>query len=243
MNTQASPSTSSSTAKEIAHLSPALITRISRAYSDSDSALARRVLVIRAARAAGFTVKAIAADMRAAAAFDPSITAVSSTVYGFANAASEAVDLARVPSISDVNTDDLATLARAAQHVKVGPFKSAMRTVAASMSDDATSADRFAAIMDAARVALDTVRADRAPKTREAHSQGGMRDDAADTADTADTVTAPADVSPELAMLAGIHRATAYLQGGGEWSENLASALAALTDAATKARKRTRVAA
>lgn len=239
MNAQASPSTSSSTATESAHLSPALITRISQAYSDADSTLARRVIAIRAAIAAGNTVKIITSDMAAAAATDPSITAVSSTVYGFAAAASWAVDVSRIASLKDVSADELATLARAAQHVKVGPFKTAIRNVAASMSDDATGTDRLAAIMDAARLALSTVRADRAPKTREAHSQGGTRDDAPDSADT---VTAPAAVSsPQADVLAGIHRATKFLQNGGEWNADLASALAALTDAATKARKRTRV--
>ncbi|QUE25398.1 hypothetical protein SEA_FIZZLES_104 [Microbacterium phage Fizzles] len=219
-------------------LSDDLVVAISRAYADSDAALASRVRVIRRALAAGFTVKSIAAGMAEAAEREPSLTAVTATIYGYAAAASWAID-ATGADVKGLSSDQLATLARAAKHVGVGPFKTGVRTVLAPLGDDV---DKFAAVLTMALDALDNVRPDRArAKTRAAHSQGGMGSGDTDAADVPNNEHVhPAPGKPDAAeTLAALRRATKYLAQGGDVDPILASAIAEFVAAAASAQRRT----
>lgn len=221
-----------------------LVDAISAAYADSDGTLSRRVKVIRRALDAGFSVKQITETMRDAAAINPEITAVTATIYGYAAAAAKV--LIGLDAASNTATaDQLATLARAAKHVGVGPFNTGVKTVLAPFGDDVTTADKLEAVVTMAADALANVRPDRArAATRAAHSQGGMSgdDDAADVPNNEHVHPAPG--KPDASeTLAAIRRATKYLAQGGTVDADLAGAISDFVAAAAKASARVKVAA
>lgn len=215
----------------------ALIDAISAAYRDRDATLATRARVIRRAIDAGFTVKAITEQMNAAALINPEITAVSSTVYGFAAAAAGVLITLDIPS-SAATSEQLATLVRAAQHVKVGPFKTGVKATLSPLGDDVSAADKLEAVVDMAAIALTTVRSDRVKAPREPRPNMGSGDiDAADVPNNEDAH--PATGKPDAAeTLAALRRATKYLAQGGTVDANLASAINEFVKAASIASRR-----
>lgn len=220
------------------HLSPTLVDAISAAYRDTDSTLARRVKVIRRAMEAGFTVKSITADMAAAAAVNPEITAVTATIYGYAAAAAAVLNTVGVAN-GDADSETLATLARAAKHAGIGAFKDAVRGVLAPLSDDVDPGDKLGAVASMCDLILSEPRKDRAAKTtRAAQPNMGSGDiSAADVPDNSHVHPAPG--KPDAAeFLAGIRRATKYLTQGGAVDANMASAISEFVAAASAAQRR-----
>lgn len=217
-----------------------LIDAISAAWRDRDATLATRARVIRRAIDAGFTVKAITEQMTAAARINPEITAVSSTVYGFAAAAAGVLIELDMPS-SAATSEQLATLVRAAAHVKVSAFKAGVKSTLSPFGDDVDAATKLEAVCEMAAIALTTVRADRVKAPREARPNMGSGDiDAADVPNTEDAH--PATGKPDAAeTLAGIRRATKYLAQGGTVDPILASAISEFVKAASLASRRTSV--
>lgn len=236
---------------EITPISPEQISRVSDAYGDANSTLVARVRALRSVIVAGHTVKGLHAAMLTAHISDPSIDVQSTTTYGFAAAAAElAGSIPGVP-FSKISSADLALFARAAKHVKVGAFKAAARNVLGNMGDDAGPDDALIALRDAFTLALSVTRADhakaaekvRAENERAARNAGGTggSDDDESSDDVAPVTARAPKATTESDVLASIHAATKYLQDGAEWSADLASAIAQLADAASTARKRTRV--
>lgn len=234
---------------EITPIPESLILAISSAYADSDSTLARRVKVIRRAMQAGYTVKSITESMAAAAASDPSITAVTATIYGYAAAASGVIDSVGADETGALvapSSDQLATLARAAKHVGVGPFKTAVRTVLAPLGDDITPEERLVIVVAMAADALANVRPDRArAATRAARPNDGVTDGDDAAADVPNNEHVhPVSGKPDAAeVLATIRRATKYLQRGGTVDADLAGAISDFVAAAAKASARVKAAA
>uniref|UniRef100_A0AAU8EFV7 Helix-turn-helix DNA binding domain protein n=1 Tax=Microbacterium phage Judebell TaxID=3230835 RepID=A0AAU8EFV7_9CAUD len=220
----------------------ALIDAISAAWRDRDATLATRARVIRRAIDAGFTVKSITAQMSDAARINPEITAVSSTVYGFAAAAAGVLIELDMPS-SSATSEQLATLVRAAAHVKVSAFKAGVKSTLAPLGDDVSAADKLEAVCGMAAIALTTVRADRVKAPREPRPNMGSGDtDAADVPNDEDRH--PATGKPDAAeTLAALRRATKYLTQGGTVDPIMASAISDFTKAAAMASRRTHVAA
>ncbi|QUE25649.1 hypothetical protein SEA_SADLAD_103 [Microbacterium phage SadLad] len=238
MNGQTSTSTPTMTSE--------MIERVSAAYADGDSTLVARVRAVRAVLNAGITVKGMHDSMTRAAALDPNITVVSTTIYGYAAAAASLADSIDGLPFSKVPAADLALFARAAKHVGVGAFKAGARNTLASLSDEIGGQERLIALRDMCAVALSTVRADvakaaaksRAVAEREARPNDGAGEDIA--AADVPNLEHRHPVSPEAKALAAIRDAVHYLTHGGEYSADLASATAELTAALTAARKRTR---
>lgn len=225
----------SATENTTIHADADLLMAISKAHGDTDAMLAARVKHVRSAVSDGVKTSTIADDLAALKADDPTVNAVSSTILGFAVAASGAVDLAGV-AFSSVKVSDLATLYRGAKNVKVKAFNRGIREALKTLPDDATPADRFAVVMTTAETAR-TTRTSTAPKTREAHSQGGMSGGSDETGETATTTPAAPVAS---APIDGIRAAVRYLQQGGELTADMRSAIAELTAAASAAGKRQR---
>lgn len=229
-------------------VSAELIAAISSAYTEKDSTLSARVKVMRRALDAGFNVKQVTAAMTAAAAENPSIVAVSSTVYGFAAASARVLDTLGIPS-SQVSSADASKLHRAAQHVKVGPFNTAIKMTLAPLGDDVSTADKLTAVLAACDVALSTLRSDRkAPSTREGRPNMGSGDTGSGDTGSADVPNNehvhPAPGKPDAAeTLAALRRATKYLAQGGTVDPIMASAISEFVAAAASASRRQPVAA
>lgn len=245
MNTTLSPSSSSVDAT----MTPDLIARVSSAYGDVDSTLTARVRALRSVLNAGITVKGMHADMLSAAASDPSITVVSTTIYGYAAAAATLASSIDGLPFSKIPAADLALFARAAKHVGVGPFKTAARAALSPLSDEVGGEERLIVLRDAFTVALSVPRADavkaqqksRADAEREARPNDGVvLDDAVIDGETVRGRIVPTDAADALAS---IRAAVKFLQHGGTADDNMVSAVAELTAAVSKARKRTPAAA
>lgn len=228
---------STTEAKTTAHATAEQIASVSAAHGDTDAMLAKRVKTVRQIVASGVTVKVLADDLKAAKADDATINAVSSTILGFALAASDIVDLAGV-AFSVPTSAELARIYRAAKNVGVKSLKAGMRHALSTLPDDASPADRYSVILTTAETAVTTKVA---PKTREPRPASG---DVVDTIEeaTADQPvgsvrpTAPAD--PAADALATLHAITRMISNGTiEYSADLANAVAQLTDATSTARK------
>lgn len=239
MNTQIpTPAVTPITAEQVA--------RVSDAYGDAQSTLVARVRALRPLLAAGHTVKGIHSAMVSAAAEDPTITVVSTTIYGYAAAAATLAGSIDGLPFGKVSSADLALYARAAKHVGVGAFKTAARNVLNNMADDAGADMALIALRDAFTLALSVPRADhvktaekvRAENERAARNLGGGGED-----DEAGVVSIPRPAAPVTAddAIAGIRAAVRYLTHGGDYSDDMASAAAELAAALTTARKRVRV--
>lgn len=225
-------------------VSAELIAAISSAYTEKDSTLSARVKVIRRALDAGFNVKQVTAAMASAAAENPSIVAVSSTVYGFAAASARVLDTLGIPS-SQVSSADASKLHRAAQHVKVGPFNTAIKMTLAPLGDDVSTADKLAAVLAACDVALSTLRSDRKAPASTTEGRPNMGSGDIDSADVPNNEHVhPISGKPDAAeTLAALRRATKYLTQGGTVDPIMASAISEFVAAAASASRRTPVAA
>lgn len=230
---------------EIPAITSEQVHRVSDAYGDAQSTLVARVRAFRPLIAAGHTVKGIHAAMVTAAAADPSITVVSTTIYGYAAAAATLAGSIDGVPFGKMSSADLALYARAAKHVGVGAFKSAARNVLNNLSDDAGADHALIMLRDAFELALSVPRADhvktaekvRAENERAARNMGGLGDD--DAAPVAEITRSAAPLS-EADALAGIRAAVTFLKNGA-YSDDLASAAAELAASLTAARKRVRV--
>lgn len=228
----------------IAPITGEQIARVSDAYGDAQSTLVARVRALRPLLAAGHTVKGIHSAMVSAAAEDPTITVVSTTIYGYAAAAADLAGSIDGLPFGKVSSADLALFARAAKHVGVGAFKSAARNVLNNASEDAGADHVLIMLRDAFTLALSTPRADhvkaaakvRAENERAARMAGEQDDD--DAPALVDVARPAAAVTAEDA-LAGIRAAVRYLKAG-DYSDDMASAAAELAAALTAARKRAR---
>ncbi|UVT31373.1 hypothetical protein SEA_MARCIE_111 [Microbacterium phage Marcie] len=228
MNTQAD-TTIHPTAEQIA--------AVSKAHGDSDAMLSARIKAVRNASKSGVKMSTLADDLKAAATDDPTVNAVSSTILGFALAASDVVDITGV-AMTGLAAADLATLYRGAKRVKNKAFRAGIKAALSSLTDEADAQTRFTVAVEAARVAASTKLA--APAAREPRPNTATVDTAADATDAQPVGSIVPVVDDAAAMLAAIHAATRWVQNGGEWSANLASAVAQLSDATSAARKRTR---
>ena len=234
---------------EIAPISADLVARLSDAYGDAQSTLVSRVRAMRAALITGNTVKGIHSTMLSAAASDPSITVVSTTIYGSAAAAATLAGSIDGLPFSNVRAEDLALFARAAKHVGAKAFRAAASTALASLSDDIGGEERLIVLRDAFTLALSIPRADvvkAAAKVR-AESEREARPDAGDGTMSDLTIDGERVTGRTVGLsvadhLANLHAATAFLQNGGEYSDDLASAVSQLASALSAARKRTRAA-
>ncbi|QNJ55598.1 hypothetical protein SEA_PHINKY_107 [Microbacterium phage Phinky] len=232
MSTQVSP-------LEIPTMSDADALRLSNAYGDSDATMAARVAVVRRISAAGITVRAMSEEMAARKASDPSINAYSQATYGYALAASAAIDASGV-AFNDTTTAQRAVIHRAAKHVGVKSLRDTVRNVLAPLEDTVLAPERLALVVSAAEVALTTTRGDRVKSsTREGRPNSGV---VVDTEDDATASQPVGSILPRVNVdaLDGIRAAVKFLQNGGELSRDMESAIAELTSAASAARKRNR---
>lgn len=230
---------STSSSPEITHMSADQITKLSAVYGDSDAVMAARVALVRRIVKSGISVKVMASDMRDAAASDASINAYSQATYGYANAASDVIDMTGV-AFNDTTTAHRATIHRAAKHVGVKSLRDAVRNVLAPLEDSVLAPERLALVVDAAQTALTVTRSDRAPKNREPRPNDGVTDIDADVIDGETVGPARITVAPAFTALESIRAAVKFLQNGGEITRDMESAIAELTAAASAARKRTR---
>lgn len=219
------------------HPTPEQLAAVSKAHGDSDAMLAARVRAVRSAAKYGVKMTTLADDLKAANAADSTVNAVSSTILGFALAASDVVDITDI-TIPQASNADLATLYRGAKRAKNKAFRAGIKAALASLTDEADAVTRFTVAVEAARVAASTVLA--APATREPRPNTATvdtEDDATPGQPVGSVVTVIDDAAE---VLAAIHAATRWVRNGGEWSADLASAVDQLTSATSAARKRTR---
>lgn len=227
---------------EIPCMSDDDVVRLSNAYGDSDAVMAARVAVVRRINQGGITVRAMSEEMTARKASDPTINAYSQATYGYALAASAAIDASGV-AFNDTTTAQRAVLHRAAKHVGVKSLRDAVKNVLSPLEDSVLAPERLSLIVSAAEVALTTTRGDRVKSaTREGRPNTGVTVDTLE-ADTVDGETVgPARIVTDPAQTAidGIRAAVKFLQNGGDLSRDMESAIAELTSAASAARKRSR---
>ncbi|UOW92853.1 hypothetical protein SEA_ROBINROSE_110 [Microbacterium phage RobinRose] len=227
MNTQA----------DTIHATAEQISAVSKAHGDSDAMLAARIKAVRIAAKSGVKMSTLADDLKLAATEDATVNAVSSTILGFALAASDVVDLAGV-GITGLSSSDLATLYRGAKRVKNKAFRAGIKAALSSLTDEADAQTRFTVAVEAARVAASTKLA--APAAREPRPNVATVDTADDATESQPVGSVVTVIDDGAAVLAALHAATRWVQNGGEWSADLASAVAQLSDATSAARKRTR---